>query len=456
MMSETDMSIVRMAAGLLPENATIIEFGPWLGAVSAVLAEYGEVHVVDRFIWTDQNESRVPGVAAVGESFKFAFENFMRLSNYKAIIHVADMREFKWLGKKIDLCMIDAPRKSNDLMGCLQAIASSLHQDTIVLVKNGFNPQYFDMMALVEVLLSQSIFDLIPTNQARWCNIAVLKSGAKFGRMLELKNSVDIFDDYPIRSGTEDAWGGSMLAMARIAQYVHKLDWEKAYDELSNTKPDIENNYNWDIQSNYIGLAEAELGKMVEFSEHLSLHNDPAMNSEARIPFEKSPALARRAYWKHRKSKHWRDRIVDRQTMERVFSENFLYWPAKLEQKIQQRTVLEIGKNLDLSGIGYCVAGVECYVGIDTRKDWLPEYNGGMRDPTRDLPHWLNEALLDLVVVTRLVGFGVPLRNIDFCLVDAADNTSLEISELLRKYFSKNSPSTEFIIIEDSVPSRRL
>ena len=447
MMSDTDMAVIRKVAAILPEHARIIEYGPWLGGVSASLAGMGELHVVDRFIWTDKNAERLPGVADPGESFLPVFQNIRQMHGFDAVIHEADFQDFEWSGGRVDLCFIDAPRKPAELLNCLMPIAKSLHQGSFVLVKNGLNPAYFEMMSLIEVLLAQSVFELIPVDQPKWCNIAVLKSGAKLAGIHDLGFDGKFFHRNPLNPDVRDPWYGPAFQIARIAQHVSALEWGSAYDQLDRLTPDIAGIYAWDEQEKFLDLRGAEEKRLAAFAEAISFHNDPTSALNTRIPFEKSAALALRTYWKRNRGELWRRRTIDPEMIAKTFQNGFLHWPAKLESHVRQRTVLELGPNLEFSGIGYMIAGADSYLGIETQPKFERAAKEEVEGHRSDLPAWLSDALAELDIVFRIVHYGAPVEGVDFCLLQEGDQAAASIEKTLSAALAANAPKLEHLRI---------
>ena len=443
MMSDSDIGVVRTLASRLPKRARIVEIGPWLGGVSVHLAQFGELHVIDRFIWTEKNAERLPGVAEPGMSFRSVFESILKDHDARAEIHTADFRDFTWDRGPVDYYFIDAPRNAGDLLACLIPLAKSLHQDSLVVVKNGLNPAHFGMVSLIEVLLSQSIFDLVTVDQPKWCNIACLKSGAKFARIHSLNFDDDFFDRNPLNPGIKDPWGGGLFPIARLAQHIDALDWDMAYDQLDRLAPDIENIYAWDEQEPFLDLPGDEKLKLATFAEALSLHNEPTTARKTRIPFEKSPALALRAYWKGNLGKPWRSRDLSPALIESAFRKGCLHWPARLQSHVQGRAILEIGTGLALAGIGYMVAGAGSYLGIETQPELGLAPDAAVAAHADDLPDWLAAALSGLDQPFRLVRFGAPLHGLDVCLLHSHDPRSVQFADALAGALAANAPKIE-------------
>ena len=122
MVGKDDLTAIRRASESLSPDDTVVEFGPWLGAMSVVLAKNAKLHVIDNFVWTKTHDKRVPNVAEVGESFRPAFERNLEKIGVTATIHESIFRDFTWTGPKIDFCVIDAPKTANDLLTCLSVV----------------------------------------------------------------------------------------------------------------------------------------------------------------------------------------------------------------------------------------------------------------------------------------------------------------------------------------------
>ena len=149
MVTAADIDCVRRVAGGLPKGSTTVEFGPWLGAFSTVLADATDLHVVDNFQWTRDHDKKVPGKIAPGDSFLPLFNKIIDDQGLAATIHDCAFADFTWTSGKIDLVVIDAPKAAAMLALCLGSVLPHLTAKGQILLKHGLSPIYTDMVAYV-------------------------------------------------------------------------------------------------------------------------------------------------------------------------------------------------------------------------------------------------------------------------------------------------------------------
>ena len=80
MLGDTEVSLILSFVTDLPAQANILEVGPFLGGLTVELARFGQVTVVDRFVWTDANARNYPGISYANASFRGTFEANMPVS----------------------------------------------------------------------------------------------------------------------------------------------------------------------------------------------------------------------------------------------------------------------------------------------------------------------------------------------------------------------------------------
>lgn len=366
MVGETDIRLIRALASELSAEARIVEFGPWLGGVSIVLADYGELHVVDRFIWSDANAERYPGLAAPGENFRDLYETFLKDYGAEATISETAFGDFEWQGGAIDFCFIDGPRQPEGLLDCLNSIASSLAPGAKVLVKNGLNPSHTDMMALLHVLAALGIFRIVQTDQPKWCNIAVLEPGPELVSLSGIAVEDELFRRCPIAPEVKDSRGDSSLVLARLAQRLIRSDTPCAFDMLDKLPPSVSHNYAWDALESKLDLPPELLPEIAAFSEVFCWHNDAAGYWNEFVAPGKSVTWVLRAAWSNNADNPQRAALMKVGPLTDIVGESRTDIADRFGAQMRGRRVVQIGTGLGLSGTACIASGGVSYFGVES------------------------------------------------------------------------------------------
>jgi hypothetical protein len=366
MVGETDIRLIRAVAAHFPKNARLVEVGPGLGGVSIVLAGFGEVHVVDRFVWTEANAERYPGLAAPGDNFRPLYEELLRDYGADVTIHETTFQEFEWDGAEVDFCFIDGPRDAQNLLVCLAAMAPSLRPNAKVMIKNGLNAAYIDMMAFIHVLAALDIFRVVQTDQPHWCNIAVLEPGPELPRLTGLAVTDDLFTRCPLAPGIRDCRDGPSLVLARLAQRLLGDDMNGAFRMLDQLPPSIDQIYAWDkLEAMLVTPAELS-GAVAAFSEVFAWHNDVAAHTAGHYTPGKSLTWALRAAWSNNADHPDRASIMQIGALAELAGYGGSHLADQLGEKLCRRRIVEIGTGLDASGTACIASGASSYFGIET------------------------------------------------------------------------------------------
>lgn len=298
MMGEADVALVDQILAKLPPEPRLIEFGPWLGGVSERLARRGELHVVDRFQWSELNAKNYPDVLPVGQSFRPLFEARLAQQGLGARIHQSEIEDFKWSGAKLDFCLIDAPRSAEDLLTCLRSIGASLAPSSYVLVKHGLNAAHLDMLSLIDVMIALGWFGLVKTEQPNWCNIAVLHSTEATSACMQetqaeaLIASLNELDSFP-ESMTREAL---TLRIGRFAHWASEGHVDQALKLLKAqpVSPDVL--AIWDVIEPQMVVSKEHEGIFAAFAELFCFHHG-SREKTLWAPADESPIWAMRHAW---------------------------------------------------------------------------------------------------------------------------------------------------------------
>lgn len=369
MVGETDVEVLRRLAGGLPDGARILEIGCWLGGLSQQLSRFGRLDVVDHFIWSEANDQRHPGILAPGESFLPQFRALARHHGYDVEVHEADYRQFHWQGGPLDLVVIDAPRSAPDLLAALRALRDGLAEHTIIAVKNGLNLAYPGMVGLIEMLVGLGILRLVDSDQPRWCNLALLGTGAGIDALDRIDLAGELMASQPLSPEEgRDPWGGYSLSVARIAHVgIEKGDWTGALRLLEGLPRDIEALYAWDTAE--AALDPPETPDLMGLAEAVRMQCDPARPAHGLAPGAKadSATAGLRRYLAAMDGETgipWTSLPFALGDVYRAERAGWLALSPEIADRVAGKTVAEITDDPALSGLAYMLAGARGYLGL--------------------------------------------------------------------------------------------
>ncbi|SFS22252.1 class I SAM-dependent methyltransferase [Yoonia litorea] len=367
MLGETDVSVIMQFAAQLPPDAQILEVGPFLGGLTVELAKYGQVTVVDRFVWTSANEDNYPGLLQADESFHNLFRANMERAGLAIASIEATLPDLTWSGGKLDLVVIDAPRNAEQLHGCLKAICGALKPGAHVLIKHALNERDFGMGALVDALIGASMFDMVPVDQPAWCNIATIKATDQAGRLAEYDDVDELIANAPMSDQPTDPWYGHRLSLFRLAQLALSRQWPEAFARLTELPASIETLHTWDdLEPLLLGHAEVDDERLATLSEIIWLRSDIRQNRKLPLPLGATAPERLRAFWRnnagHTEVLSGLDPWLLTDPRANVIAAALEMQKASLFGK----SVFEIGPDLAGGAITAILSGAKQYLGITT------------------------------------------------------------------------------------------
>lgn len=297
MLGDTDVGLILQYAERLPAGAAILEVGPWLGGLTCLLAPFGQITVVDRFIWSEANAKAYPGIAEPETSFRSVFEANMASAGVAVEIVESALPDLVWDQRDLDLVVVDAPRDAGTLHGCLRAIAPSLKKGTRILVKHALNPRDFGMGAYLDALAGFGYISFDATEQPNWCNIAVATVTDKTISIADFAEADDLIAAAPVCEGFTDPWYGHRLTIFRLAYLATISRWQDAFGLLAGMAPNSENLGLWDEIEAQISAEEREVSEVAlsVLAALVWIHNDSV--AAAPWPLGVSVLERLRAYW---------------------------------------------------------------------------------------------------------------------------------------------------------------
>lgn len=275
MMGDADVALIDQILTKLPSHPRLIEFGPWLGGVSQRLAACGELHVVDRFEWSELNAKNFPDVLPEGASFRSIFETRLSENDLEAHVHVSEIDAFEWSGEPLDFCLIDAPRTATELLICLNSIGAALSSSSYVLIKHGLNPAHLEMVALIDLLIAKGFFELVDTGQPKWCNIAALRFvGEESVWPLSEEAGALLLDPLNLEKlGMDTNREALVLRLGRFAQFAALGQFDQALSKLRHHPVSSQALAVWDAIEAQIVVPRDLEGGFAAVAELVSFHH---------------------------------------------------------------------------------------------------------------------------------------------------------------------------------------
>jgi SAM-dependent methyltransferase len=365
MTSSQDVDLVQTLLKDVGSDDVIVEIGPWLGALSEVLAPVGRLHVIDSFVWTKEHDKRVPGLVSPDASFRPAFERLMRSRGLQAEVHEADFQEYRWTGDPIALCIIDAPKKPAQLRDALLSVAAGMTEGARLMIKNGNNARYFPMMAYVQALMDQGAASLLEADPEGACNSVALEVRVDAGEFAAIVEQTPV-DHSPRLKRLDGALGHlGTFQLSLLWELVAANAWTDAYEVVGRMEPSRRILRDWDRRELDLAKAGADPERLGWLAEVMSLQHAQGGLPPAPKSFKSSAAMTRRAFWTNNADKPWRARAYHPEVLERVHQYGYTSWANTIQEHVRGQSILDVGCGPGLHGIGYLAAGASRYLGLD-------------------------------------------------------------------------------------------
>jgi SAM-dependent methyltransferase len=359
MVTTADIALVRdMAANLSPDD-TVIEVGPWLGAFSVLLARHADLHVVDTFIWTKDHAKRLPEVLTPGDSFEPLFKANLAARGLVATVHTTDIAQFVWTGGPIKLCVIDLPKKAEDLRRTLCAIAPGVTADTTILIKNGLNPQFPEMLDYAVSLIDTGALVYAASDAPPDSNVLVLRGVPD----ADLTAALAVPTTQPATAAPQTMNALGVVQLGGLRRMLEAGHFTDAYARLSDSVPDQSLIRQWQKLEPTMIEDGVDPTALHCFSEIFTTHH--STNVKPAIHFHKSPDMVMRAWWQNNADKPWRGSSFHPEILTRAFDFGYMGWPSKVQELVRGLDVLDVGCGPGLHGLGYLAAGAKSYTGVD-------------------------------------------------------------------------------------------
>lgn len=397
MVGTGDIALARKHAQTLPKGATIVELGPWLGAISCAVAEFGDLHVVDNFIWTKDHARRVPDVVTPGASFRPLFEAIAAAMKVAPTLHESAFETFEWPGGAIDLLIIDSPKTTEALCSCLTPVAPALSRGATVLLKNGLNPKNHEMLEYVERLVSAGLFTYAPENAEMTSNILVLHAGdisETCREILEEKRHVSL---EPGEADENSPLAMGPFMVSTITKLVEAGNWAGAYAELAKLPADTSNLHLWERLEPSIDTRRISAADLAVFSDLMAHHNNPMAHLQPTPDIARGAIAVLRAFWTTNAKKPWRAEAFRPDMLQKASDFGYMHWPAEIAASVADRDILDVGCGFGLHGLGFLALGAQSYTGIDPAQNPNRDRVKNLMTKSREAFGWTPNAIAEAI-----------------------------------------------------------
>ena len=366
MLGDTDVGLILDFAERLEADAQILEVGPWLGGLTTELCRFGNVTVVDSFVWSERNAENIPGLADPGASFLHAFEENMARSGNSPNIVVAELPDFEWNGGTLNLVVIDAPRTPDNLHSCLNAIAASLSSDAVVMIKHGLNRTDLSMGAYLDGLIGLGVLEMVATNQPEWCNIAVLRPGTELMQFPSDQDASSIIANAPIPSEMSDPWYGRLLSIGRLGYLASQGYWAKTWERLSELPASGDNLTIWDThEPEFIDFTNDVPDPLwAVFSVLFWVQNDKGLSSEPPVAIDPDFPARLRAYWCNNQHHEWKASLFEPSILTSIEARREVDALSPNGPAFFGAKVVQIGGEPSIGALVSLMSGAKCFDAI--------------------------------------------------------------------------------------------
>jgi hypothetical protein len=170
-----------LASSQLGGIGRLVEVGSWLGRstlhLAAGLSHSGhvkELHCFDGFRWAPRDSGRANLPLKTGDDFQKYFEANIGPFRHLVTAHRTQITDIAWSGEAIEILFLDAPKKLQEIVRCLEVFGSSLiaGKSMIVMQDYLYFPAYVlavcmyalrDQLELVHVVLGGSTVAFLVT-----------------------------------------------------------------------------------------------------------------------------------------------------------------------------------------------------------------------------------------------------------------------------------------------------
>jgi SAM-dependent methyltransferase len=360
MVGAADLALVSRHAAVLNAGDIVVEFGPWLGAVSEVLAPKARLVVVDNFVWTKDHDRREPGLLAPGASFRPLFEANMRARRLTIEVQETDFQNLIWDGRPVRLCYVDAPKSAPALAAVLATVWDALTPDGVIIVKNALHQSYPDMAGFLQRLVQLGALVRCDVQGDAGCNSLALGRGPVVCTKAQMLAKAD-----DAANEVAEVTAASSVVLDAIARALAAADFDGAYQELDRLLPDTAHLHAYEQIERGLARTAQDPEALALFSEIFALHNDRPSVALATTGFQRSILHCSRAFWINAAGKPWRGRSMHPEILARALAYGYMGWPNRVQAWVSGKDVLDVGCGPGLHGLGYLTAGANSYLGLD-------------------------------------------------------------------------------------------
>lgn len=415
MVGQRDVELIQLHVAETHEGTRFLECGPWLGYLSRIMARKGPVLVLDTFRWTSDHAKRAPGLHEPGDSFRGTFDLLNTTTPHPITAVETDFAEFDWDGPPFGFCLIDAPKSADKLAPLLKRILPTLKPNATILIVNGKNLKYAEMVGLISRLVQAGMLQWNDAIQIDKAKTAVLLRGD-----VDVDNSIlDELVEAPTDLSEVPAKGildNPVAIVSIMASCVERGQWAEAYTLLAQTETETRVRRLWEEAEANLNMSRLDPEQFGYFSHMVDTCHSAAESGRPPRAIHKNSTNAVEEFWFRNADKPWRATAFHPEIIARAQALGYMAWPSEVAGRLEGKRVLDVGCGTGLHGIGVLAAGATLYNGVDPKlnlesdkvKDLVKKNYVNFGHTGADLIELMAPYQLSAVPVERFDGVGEP------------------------------------------------
>jgi len=277
MMSKSEQSRITAFAQNVMGAQCVVEIGCWVGeSTKAILRGFsGELHLIDKFIWTSDHHEKYPDIAAVGEDFSaITRENLSDFDRTGEIhLHKISAEEFNpaLLGDTpVGLLILDGPKDPRLVQHLILQFVPHMAQTGRILVKHAASSRFTDLVDVMVRLIDAEILTPVAEFPAEGADTMLAFGPGQVTTVPdELLSStwLDVFDKH-LKPALERCPVGQLLPVIWLLRAKHKDAAFQCARKLSYS-PSLLNAW-VDLQDFLLNREGMDLEVLIELEMHLT------------------------------------------------------------------------------------------------------------------------------------------------------------------------------------------
>lgn len=230
--------LYHLASELYTGRGKIVEVGTWLGkSTSHIVAGVQhkhpnqKLHCYDNYIWIDfynsHHSKTVSGTPFLnpGEDFLPLFKQYqLQYLDWLEVVK-CDMGDIKWTGGPIEVLILDAPKRFEELHRCLKIFLPHLMDNSIIVFQDFFHSPSYSIPFTLGVLKPHITLDTVVINSS----MAVFKRTSSFSSLM-LDFAIHNFKEKP--HDQEMVWAKIFSGMPEVLMGVLAVSKAMMHEDL--------------------------------------------------------------------------------------------------------------------------------------------------------------------------------------------------------------------------------